>query len=124
MANINVFIPPGSTSSYAAPVMDSHQNVAQRLSNPNTINKRITEARLQDDMRKKLKDEFDKIDLNQDGFVTKEELHDFFEREKVSLVSKLTEMCAANFEPRKSHEDRRRGLRLDRLQRRRPDCPQ
>ena len=97
MANINVFIPPGSTSSYAAPVMDSHQNVAQRLSNPNTINKRITEARLQDDMRKKLKDEFDKIDLNQDGFVTKEELHDFFEREKVSFRFKTNRDVCSKF---------------------------
>ena len=48
MANINMLIPPGSTSSYAAPAME---NVAQRLSNPNTINERINEDRLQDQMR-------------------------------------------------------------------------
>jgi len=84
MANINVFIPPGSTSAYSAPVMDSHQNVGQRLSNPNTVNKRIHETRLQDNMRKQLMEEFMKMDTNRDGQVTKEELHEFFIQEKVS----------------------------------------
>ena len=74
MANINVFIPPGSTSSYSAPIMD-HQNVGARLTNPNTINNRVAEARLQDNMRKQLMDEFSKIDVNRDGQITKEELH-------------------------------------------------
>ena len=66
MSNINVFIPPGSTSSYAAPVMDSHKNVAQRLSNPNTVNRRINEDRLQDQMRSQLQREFNTIDRNND----------------------------------------------------------
>ena len=50
MANINVLIPPGATSSYAAQPVD--QNVSTRLSNPNTIDKRIQEARLQDNMKR------------------------------------------------------------------------
>lgn len=70
MANINAFIPPGSTSAYAAPINDTHQNVEQRLSNPNTINKRILEDQLQHKMKEKLSAEFAQIDINQDGQVT------------------------------------------------------
>ena len=83
MATINVFIPPGSTSAYSASITD-HQNVGTRLQNPNTINKRVAEARLQDKMRKQLMEEFSKIDGNRDGQITKEELHEFFMHEKVS----------------------------------------
>ena len=74
MANVNNFIPPGSTSSYQAPFVD-HQNVGQRLTNPNSINKRIEETRLQDNMRKQLISEFDIIDVNHDGSITRDELH-------------------------------------------------
>jgi len=49
--------------------------VGQRLSNPNSINKRIEEARLQDNMRKQLMAEFNIIDVNQDGSITRDELH-------------------------------------------------
>ena len=67
MANINTLIPPGSTSSYAAPIMDSHLNIGQRLSNPNTINRRIEEKRIQDNFKRKLQSEFRIIDVNRDG---------------------------------------------------------
>jgi len=50
MANINQILPPGSTSSYTLPAQDV--NVSARLSNLNTIDKRIQEARLNDNMKK------------------------------------------------------------------------
>ena len=83
MANINVLIPPGATSSYAAHPVDV--NVSNRLSNPNTIDKRIQEARLQDNMKKQLVNEFAQIDTNQDGIITRPELHNYFIQVKVSL---------------------------------------
>jgi len=82
MANINTLIPPGATSSYGAPVVDSHMNIGQRLSNPNTINKRIEEKRMQDNMKRQLQSEFNIIDVNRDGQITRDELHNFFINEK------------------------------------------
>ena len=84
MANFNMVIPPGATSAYAAPIVDSHQNIGQRLLNPNTITKRIEEARLQDSMRSQLQDEFNMLDRNGDGIVTRHELYEFFIEVKVS----------------------------------------
>lgn len=83
MSNINTLIPPGSTSSYGAPIVDSHMNIGQRLSNPNTINKRIEEKRMQDNMKRQLQNEFNIIDVNRDGQITRDELHNFFINEKV-----------------------------------------
>ena len=53
MANVNAFLPPGVTSSYRAEIIDQ-QNVQARLSNPNTIDKRIQLARLHDKQREEL----------------------------------------------------------------------
>ena len=47
--------------------MDSHLNIGQRLSNPNTINRRIEEKRIQDNFKRKLQSEFRIIDVNRDG---------------------------------------------------------
>ena len=85
MANINVFIPPGATSASASPIPDASYNVANRLSNPNTINKQIQQARILDQMRDKLEREFRKIDINADGMITKEELLNYFRNEKVTV---------------------------------------
>ena len=84
MANINIFIPPGATSSYQATKEQPKQALDQRFSNPLTINKRIKEARLHDDQRRKLMEEFAAMDLNNDGLITRDELHYYFEHVKVS----------------------------------------
>ena len=84
MANINTFIPPGATSSYQANVNAPKQSLDQRFTNPLTINKRIKEARLQDDMKRKLQQEFAAMDLNNDGYITRNELHQYFVQIKVS----------------------------------------
>ena len=83
MANINVLIPPGATSDYTA-ALENHHNVSNRLSNPNTIDMRIAEKRVQDKMRKDLRAEFGRIDLNNDGVITRDELHHYFINTKVS----------------------------------------
>ena len=101
--NPNSFIPAGSTSSYQQPIADARTPVGERFSNPNTTMKRIELARVQDEYKRKLQEEFDKIDLNKDGQLTPDELHEFFlrgglanaeEREKV--VDNIIDMCDAD----------------------------
>lgn len=87
MANVNAFIPPGVTSSYRAEVVDV-QNVQSRLSNPNTVDKRINLARMQEVQRKQLGKEFEQIDRNRDGRITIDELGQFFTRLLVEEVQK------------------------------------
>lgn len=78
MANINAFIPPGSTSAYAAPIEDAHLNIEHRLSNPNTVNKRILEEQNNARIMEALRAEFATIDTNADGNISKQELANFF----------------------------------------------
>ena len=43
MANMAHIVPPGAQSSYKDNMILTHLNVAQRFTNPNSINKRIEE---------------------------------------------------------------------------------
>ena len=79
MANVNAFLPPGVTSSYRAEIVDN-QNVQSRLSNPNTIDKRINLARMHDSQRKELSEQFEEIDVDGNGRITIDELSQFFTR--------------------------------------------
>ena len=63
------------------------------------VNDRIEEARLQDNMQKQLHAEFNLIDVNRDGTVTRDELHQFFILEKVGTMeaSPLNERDSTHF---------------------------
>ena len=73
MANVNAFIPPGATSSHRAADPDM-QNVQSRLSNPNTIDRRINLQRMQDVQRKELGEQFKTIDRDGNGRISIDEL--------------------------------------------------
>lgn len=79
MANFNAFLPPGVTSYYNDEIVDN-QNVQARLSNPNTIDKRINLARMHDNQRKELAAQFEEIDIDGNGRITIDELSQFFTR--------------------------------------------
>lgn len=78
--NPNIFIPPGSTSSYQMPIVDSRTPVAERFSNPNTIKKRIINARIQDNYRKNLVNVFKQVDTSGDNRISRQEMNHHFQQ--------------------------------------------
>ena len=94
MANINAFLPPGVTSSYRAEIIDS-QNVQSKLSNPNTVDKRINLARMQDSQRRQLMEQFEEIDADGNGRITIDEMAQFFTR---LIIKEVQERLGPNSE--------------------------
>lgn len=103
--NPNLIIPPGSTGTRLSPQaymdntggqvkkfgkfinqqMDARTSMAQRFQQPETADSRVNKMREMDDHCKRLLEEFNLLDLNQDGLIQKDELNDFFS-DKVSCT--------------------------------------
>ena len=79
----STFIPPASTKELGSPTLDPRKSMSDRFDNPETIEKRVAKMNLTEDQKNSMLEEFKKVDKNADGEISREELHEFFEKRGV-----------------------------------------
>lgn len=77
--NYSAYLPPGATSSFnQKPDSDPRMAMSDRFKDPETVDKKLAKLNMTADQKRDMMREFQEMDTDRDGVISREELRNFF----------------------------------------------